>query len=292
MGNLRIMAIYAHPADVACEASGTLTLHAEMGDEVTIVVLSEGYHHHPHLFFGESGKKIKEATFGQLSEFKREEVRRMAGIMGARNTVFMDWNHDFFENIDQRTNQLRDVILQYKPDVVVTHFPAQSRGLGHVDENAFAGVYALRAIEWARAAIAQIEHLQAHTVQEVYFFIMDQSADTACKIGAEGLVPDIWVDITPVVEKKVQIIDQMVSQGYEGDVARKIVEAREGRWGMHAGVAYAEPFFVYRGPTLKSLPVSDAIRSREYVPNNMPGPALLAHKVALATDPDAYRFPR
>ena len=58
----------------------------------------------------------------------------------------------------------------------------------------------------------------------------------------EGIVCDVWIDITSVVARKVQAMDQIISQRYEGQAARKIVESREGRWGMLAGVSYAESF--------------------------------------------------
>ena len=39
---IRIMGIYAHPADVATEAAGTMAIHADRGDDVTCVVMSDG----------------------------------------------------------------------------------------------------------------------------------------------------------------------------------------------------------------------------------------------------------
>src|SRR4029450_6252289 len=45
---VRIMGIYAPPADVATEAAGTMAIHADRGDVVTCLVMSDGIRMHPH----------------------------------------------------------------------------------------------------------------------------------------------------------------------------------------------------------------------------------------------------
>ena len=41
-----ILIVHAHPADFACDASATMALHAERGDRVTSLVVSDGERHH------------------------------------------------------------------------------------------------------------------------------------------------------------------------------------------------------------------------------------------------------
>ena len=87
---------------------------------------------------------------------------------------------------------------------------------------------------------------------------MDQSVDTRSKIDTAGIVADFFVDITPVIARKVQAFDQYVSQGYEGPIARKVAEARDGRVGMLANTSYAEAFVYSRGDHVSSLPLPGA----------------------------------
>ena len=76
---LRIMGIYAHPADVATEAAGTMAIHADRGDELTAVVLSDGIRMHPHfLTVGEGAGSAEPVSHAAYAEFKRDEVRRAA----------------------------------------------------------------------------------------------------------------------------------------------------------------------------------------------------------------------
>ena len=105
-----------------------------------------------------------------------------------------------------------------------------------------------------------------------------------------GLVADVWIGISPVIGRKVQAMDQIVSQGYHGATARKIVEAREGRWGMLAGVSYAEPF-IRGGRTYRALPMPEGWESRGFVPNDLPGDRVIAVEVPLAVPEDAFRLP-
>ena len=37
--NFKILAIYAHPADICCEGAGTVALQAERGDDITALLL-------------------------------------------------------------------------------------------------------------------------------------------------------------------------------------------------------------------------------------------------------------
>ena len=95
-------------------------------------------------------------------------------------------------------------------------------------------------------------------------------ADTAFRMGS-GSVCDLWVDITPVIELKCRVIDLLVSQGYQGACARKLLEAREGRWGMLCGCSYAEPWVRDRAPRFPHLPMRPDDLRKKYVPNDLPG---------------------
>ena len=285
---LRIMGIYAHPADVATEAAGTMAIHADRGDEVTAVVLSDGIRMHPHfLTVGEGAESGESVSHAEYAEFKRDEVRRAARILGMTNTEFLGWDADFFDATDARVETLARLIVRYRPHVILTHYPI---GPYLIDSNAFAGIYGTRAMHLATTLIPKVDGVEPHFTSELYFFLMDQSMDTRSKIDTPGVVADFYIDTTSVIERKVQAFDQYVSQGYEGQFARKVIEARDGRHGMHAEASYAEPFLQSRSVTFDGLPVSARTRDVGYVANNLPGNQLLAHAVPSATPPEAYRL--
>ena len=109
-------------------------------------------------------------------------------------------------------------------------------------------------------------------------------------VFAAGIVPDVWIDITSVIDKKVHAMDQLVSQGYQEECARWIAEARDGRWGMIAGCAYAEPFLRPMGITYDSLPMPERVLNKKYVPTELPQLRTSAHHIPSATPSDAYRL--
>jgi LmbE family N-acetylglucosaminyl deacetylase len=284
---IRIMGIYAHPADVATEAGGTMAIHADRGDELTAIVMSDGIRMHPHYL--QSGEGREPMSLAEYREFKRDEVRRAAKIIGFRNVEFLGWDENFWDASDDRITALAKTIARHRPDVVVTHYPV---GAYMIDSNAFTGVYVNRALGLASALVPEIDGVEPHFVKEQFFFLMDQSIDTRSKIDMVGIVADFYVDITPVIARKVQAFDQYVSQGYEGAFARKVAEARDGRFGMHANTSYAEAFMHSRSTTYPSLPLPDSVMNRQYVPNDLPGDQIIAQGVPSATPPEAYRVRR
>ena len=284
---IRIMGIYAHPADVATEAGGTMAIHADRGDVLSCIVMSDGIRMHPH--FLQSGDGREPMTLAEYREFKRDEVRRAANIIGFETVEFMGWDENFWDATDDRITTLAKAIARRRPDVIVTHYPV---GAYMIDSNAFTGVYVTRAIGLASSLVPEIDGVEPHFVKELFFFLMDQSIDTRSKIDMVGIVADFYVDITPVIGRKVQAFDQYVSQGYEGQFARKVAEARDGRFGMHANTSYAEAFMHSRSTTFASLPLPDAVMNRQYVPNDLPGDQISAWQTPSATPPEAYRLKR
>jgi len=277
---VRIMGIYAHPADVATEAAGTMAIHADRGDALTAIVLSDGIRMHPH--FLQTGEGRQPMTLEQYREFKRNEVRRAANILGFANVEFMGWDLDFWDATDDRVLALAKSIARFRPDVVVTHYPV---GDYLIDSNKFAGVYVTRALGLSSALVPEIDGIEPWFVKELFFFLMDQSIDTRSKVDPVGIVADFYVDITPVIGRKVQAFDQYVSQGYEGQFARKVAEARDGRFGMLANTSYAEAFMHSRGTTFPSLPLPESVMNRTWVPNDLPGDRITAWQTPDATPP-------
>ncbi|HET9014892.1 MAG TPA: PIG-L family deacetylase [Thermomicrobiaceae bacterium] len=286
--SLRLMLVYAHVADSACEAAGTAALHVARGDHVTTVICTNGERHHPDLFLAtdEAPGRTREteavrASAGDVRGIKQREAEAVARIVGVHDLVLLDWPDDHLEITAERIDQLAAQILRVRPHIIVTHLPVHARAA--VDPHAHVGQLVLLARDVAASRIRQLDGVAAHHVKEIFYFPMGgeiaDSRDPLCG----GIVCDVWIDITAVVATKVRAMDQIVSQGYHGATARKIVESREGRWGMLAGVSYAEPFLRSSGRTYDSLPMPPRLLAQPFTPNNLPGDQLLAHRVPLAT---------
>ena len=127
-----------------------------------------------------------------------------------------------------------------------------------------------------------------HGVKQVFFSFAAGEEVNSNSVFTPGIVPDVWVDTSAVIDKKIHAIDQLVSQGYHGETARWVVEARDGRWGMLAGCAYAEPFLRPMAITYDTLPMPPRVVSKEYEPTVLHSGRTTAHNVPSATPPAAY----
>ena len=183
-------------------------------------------------------------------------MRRAAKILGFTSVEFMGWDENFYDANDDRVLTLAKLVATHRPTVVVTHWPT---GDYLVDSNKFAGIYVTRALGLSPTLVPEFDGIGPHYVKELFFFLMDQSIDTRGKVDPLGPIADFFVDITPVIGRKVQAFDQYVSQGYEGSMARKAAEARDGRFGMMANTSYAEAFMYSRS---HDLPLAAAARGR------------------------------
>ena len=68
-----------------------------------------------------------------------------------------------------------------------------------------------------------------------------------------------------------------------GQHTRKVVESREGRWGLIADCSYAEPFLSRSFHTYSSLPLPESAWNKEFGPNILPANLIVAHEVPLAS---------
>jgi LmbE family N-acetylglucosaminyl deacetylase len=292
---LSILIVYAHPADSGWEGSGTLAVHADLGDSITSVICTDGERHHPDLFLdaeeapGRQGEThLVRGTLDELRALKRREAEQIAHIIGVRELIFLGWpdDEDMILSHD-RVAEIRDIILRVRPDVVITHMPTVR--MMPDDPHTVISQTVMRAIATAGTRIRQIDGVPAHHVKEIFYLPMGgEIADSRVNL-AEGIVCDVWIDTTRVIARKVQAIDQLVSQRCHGRAARKVIESRDGRWGMLAGCSYAEPFLRWSGHTYSELPMAESIMSYKFVPNDLPGDQIIAHDVPLASPPEALR---
>lgn len=297
MERFKILAVYAHPADSATEASGTLALHAERGDHITSVIATYGDRHHMQWLYDEEKKpeaerdpRIMNITLEEYRQFKKREAERIADIIGVHDLRFLGWTDHEVDFSREKVAEVCDLILQVQPDIIITHLPSVRSDAE--DDHTVVSQIVRTAISRAASRVRQFDGVDAYRgVKQVFFSIAGGEELNQRSLLANGLACDVWIDITPVIDKKVQAMDQLVSQGYQGTAARKIAEARDGRWGMIAGCAYAEPFLRPTGITYDYLPMPERVLKKRYVPNNLPDDRLRASAVPLATRPEHYRLP-
>lgn len=192
----RVMVIMAHPDDPEFFSGGTIALWARDGAEIIYLILTNG----------NKGSDDPAMTPDRLIRVRQEEQRSAASLLGVKTIIFLDQPDGEL----QATLQLRQLVVReirrHRPQVVICPDPTAyyfgNTYVNHPDHRA-AGRVALEAI--FPAARNRMYHpelldegLMPHTVREIYL------------TGA--LQPDRWVDISEVMDLKIQAIRSHASQ--------------------------------------------------------------------------------
>ena len=266
---MRILGVFAHPADTVTECGGTLAVHARRGDEVMAVVLTHGGRVHPNIYIEEARKNagereagVAEAKEDRIIAIKHAEIERAAEILGIRHLQCLDYDDVMLVVRPEIIERVAEILSEFRPHVLVTHHPGfhASTGADHCIAGQIAGAAATRAAQ----RLANLDGRERHYIKQT-FYIGSGISSRSVLVPGGGPANDVYVDITPVVDLKVRAMDQFVSQGYEGDFARKCVSGHNGHWGNYAGVAFAEPFMRASVEVYDALPVGRIRRERDEI---------------------------
>lgn len=232
---LHILAIAAHPDDVELSCAGTLLKHTALGYDCGILDLTAGE-------LGTRGS----------AELRLEEAAEAARILGLKVRDNLKMADGFFKNDQEHQLQIIKKIRQYRPEIVLCNavsdrHPDHGRASSLVSEACFYS--GLRKIQTKSNEIQQ----EAWRPKAVYHYIQDRH-----------MQPDVVVDVTEFVEKKMEAIRAFKSQFYdpqskepESPISVKnfldVVKGKMGLFGRDAGFEFAEGFTVERSPGVKDL---------------------------------------
>lgn len=195
-GPKRVMVIMAHPDDPEFFSGGTIALWTREGAEIIYLVLTNG----------NKGSDDPAMTPERLTELRQVEQRTAANLLGVKTIIFLNEpDGELQATLAVRQRVVRE-IRRFRPHIVICPDPTAyyfgNSYVNHPDHRA-AGQVALEAI--FPAARNRMYHpellaegLAPHTVREIYL------------VGA--FQPDRWVDITAVMDLKIQAIQSHASQ--------------------------------------------------------------------------------
>ncbi|MBC9929611.1 bacillithiol biosynthesis deacetylase BshB1 [Chitinophaga qingshengii] len=180
---LDILAIAVHPDDVELGCAGTLMVHAQQGMKAGVVDLTRGE-------LGTRG----------TPELREKEAQDAAKIMGLEIRENLGLADGFFRNDTMEQMAIITAIRKYQPDIVLANamddrHPDHGRAGKLIADSCF--LAGLRKIETSVDGVPQ----QAWRPKQVFHFIQDRYHE-----------PDFVVDITPVIEKKLDAIRAFSSQ--------------------------------------------------------------------------------
>jgi LmbE family N-acetylglucosaminyl deacetylase len=202
---LKIVCVGAHPDDPESGCAGTLARYSALGHTVTVIYFTRG----------ERG--IKGSALDEAARIRSAEAEAACKIMGAK-AVFAGQIDGATELNKAHVEAFTKLLAAEAPDIVFAHWPVDT----HLDHQ-IASVMAQR----AAAALPN--------PPQVYFFEVNTGSQS------RGFVPNTYVDISSVLEKKKSALFAHTSQNGEGiwrDHHEPVAKFR----GREAGVAWGEAF--------------------------------------------------
>jgi len=202
---LKIVCVGAHPDDPESGCAGTLNRYAGAGHAVTIVDLTRG----------ERG--IRDKSLDEAARIRSAECEAACKIIGAK-PVFFGQIDGATEVTKAHVDAMTRLLTVETPDVLFTHWPIDT----HMDHQV-ASFLAIRAC----MALGDRPHL--------YFFEVNTGDQS------RGFLPNTYVDVSAVLEKKKSALLVHVSQN--GDRIWQHHHELIAAWrGRESGVAAAEAF--------------------------------------------------
>lgn len=258
MRKLKIMAIYAHPADPITDCGGTLALHAQNGDEVVAVAITHGSRIHPNMFAEEWRKQNPDqALLGSTREeviaVKQAELEKAADILGISKVIMLKEEDNKVQIDEAIVHKIARVIASERPDILIMDYPIDPL---LTESHSLITAMTMAALNELSLYLENLDGKSQYHVKQIFFTKLPSTAWNSLMM--QGIRNDVFIDITPVIALKKRAMNCFKSQGYDGDFANKFLESHDGDRGRKAGVNFAEAFVRYRNETHSLLPITQA----------------------------------
>jgi LmbE family N-acetylglucosaminyl deacetylase len=223
----RVLAVYAHPDDPEISAGGTLARWADAGAQVHIAVTTRG----------DKGTNDPDADLEKLVQLRIEETAAAARTLGVAQTHHLDYADGELPDDRALRLDLVRLVRSVRPDVVLCPDPTSvffaDNYVNHRDH---------RVTGWATLDAVAPAAGNPHYFPELRAEGLDVHAVRAVYLSGT-FEPNVWVDITGTLERKIEALFCHASQLVEtGEWFREFLREGAEAAGKAAGVTYAEAF--------------------------------------------------
>lgn len=210
----KVLVVAAHPDDELLGIGGIVARHTEVGDEVRSIIMCEG----------ESLRYCKDV--GQLQAI--EEASKILGVSYVYHLQYPDQKLDTY-TLTELITPLEKISEEFQPDIVY----CQSASDANRDHK----------ILFEAASIAF--RPTSGWIKEVYTFYTASSTEWGYP---RSFVPDTWVDISAVLEKKIKAFERYHSEmrEYPHPRSSKALRYQSHFWGNQCCLDAAEVLMTIR----------------------------------------------
>jgi len=250
LNKLSILNIGGHPKDAIMYAGGTMANHIANGDDVCTLTPTHGL----STYEKERNPSNHTGKFNLKSLIieRKNEFIEAAKELGVTDVRFL--GHDDMIPLPkiEIIQEIIDVILEVKPDIIITHWPYDT-----VAAHANATQMTLLAIE-ASSVVQKDQTKESHSIKQIFFH--SHPGNTNVRENFRPTSPTTIIDITNVIHLKTNAMNKFKSQYYGGDghVQRKLGESLDGSiHSIHSRVPYSELFIADMASLYSLLPLSE-----------------------------------
>jgi N-acetylglucosamine malate deacetylase 1 len=217
----RVLVFAAHPDDEVLGMGGTIAVHVDRGDEVRVVVVTDGS---STQYPGDSGIRAR----------KEDEAVRAAAELGVTDYVHLDLP-------DMRLDTLPHVEVNAVAEQHVSDFAAELVYTPHPDVNRDH-----RAL--FDSVTVATRPVPGQTVRQLYTYAPTSSTEWTPS-ALNWFVPNWFVDVTASIERKVAAFAHYETErrGYPHPRSERAIRAAAEFYGSSCGCEHAEPFVLVRG---------------------------------------------
>jgi LmbE family N-acetylglucosaminyl deacetylase len=217
----RVLVIAAHPDDEVLGMGGTIAVHADRGDVLRIVVVTDGS---SSQYPGDDETRAR----------KEEEALRAAAELGVEDYVHLDLPDMRLDTIAhvEVNRVVEEHVRDHAPQVVYTAQPDVNR-----DHRAL----------FDSVAVAT-RPVPGQPVRRVLTYAPTSSTEWT-PAAVNWFVPNWFVDVTETLERKIAAFAHYETEQREFPHPRseRAIRAAAAFYGASCGCEYAEPFVLVRG---------------------------------------------
>lgn len=219
----RVLAVYAHPDDPEMSCGGALAGWASAGAVVRLVVVNAG----------DKGSSRPDTDPAELTRRRAAEVDAAAAVLGLAGVDRLGLPDGEVTNDVALRERLVALVRDHRPDLVVAPDPtAVFFGDSYVNHRDH------REVGWAA-----LDAVAPAAASPLYFPAAGPPHHVRTMLLSGTLAPDVGVDISRVVDKKVKAVQCHESRvGGDPGLVDQLIRARAAEDGARLGVGYAESF--------------------------------------------------
>lgn len=205
----KLLVIGAHSGDFVWRAAGTIAKAVEEGAETLVVALSYGER-------GESGELWKaepNLTVDSVKVIRHAQAQQAADLLGTP-IQFLDWGDYPMLLTEERIVQLTNLIGNFEPTVILTHSEKDPFNPDH--PLAFQAVQRARLLSSGAGVPSAFKNIDPPV-----WYSFEPHQPELC-----GFVPDTFIDISTVMDKKMAAMACMGAQTYLKDYYTELASRR------------------------------------------------------------------